>query len=136
MGIRKTLITKLAFLYVVLFGTIILPKEIEARLENAETVFKCSTPPLEIEIFQYSEEAETGIAVIKKGEDVKKITYASWDRKGSGVCRYSIWTFDYEGKMSIKGQGCYGEILPPKNSVGEIILHEPEENSRWFFCYD
>ena len=136
MGIRKTLIAKLAFSYVVLFGTIILPKEIEAHLENAETVFKCSTPPLEIEIFQYSEEAETAIAVIKKGEDVKKITCKPWDRKGSGVCRYSIWTFDYEGKMSIKGQGCYGEILPPKNSVGEIILHEPEENSRWFFCYD
>tara|TARA_Y100001933_G_C18883913_1_gene515266 strand:+ start:66 stop:476 length:411 start_codon:yes stop_codon:yes gene_type:complete len=136
MEIKKTLITFLTFFNVALFGTILLPQEIEGRLENANSVFKCSTLPLEIEIFQYGEEAETAIAVIKKGGDVKKITYASWDREGSGVCRYSIWSFDYQGKMSIKGQGCYGEILPPKNSVGEIILHEPEENSRWFFCYD
>ena len=54
----------------------------------------------------------------------------------AGVCRYDIWTLDYKGKMSVKDQGCYGEILPPDNSVGELIIHEPDDYSQWFFCYE
>ena len=57
------------------------------------------------------------------------------DYEGSGVCRYAIWRFNYRGKMSIKTHGCYGEVEVPEESVGQIIIDEPDDYSKSFFCY-
>ena len=107
------------------------------EFDNAELVFSCSVPPLKIEIYKPEGNDPADIAAISIGEDYSE-SYATalWEVEGTGVCRYNIWTFDYKGKMSIKDQGCYGEILPPDNSVGELIIHEPDDHSQWFFCYE
>ena len=107
------------------------------KLDNAELLFSCSVPPLKIEIYKPKGNDPADIAAILIGEDYSESYLpALWEVEGTGVCRYNIWTFDYKGKMSVKGQGCYGEILPPDNSVGELIIHEPDDYSQWFFCYE
>ena len=106
------------------------------KLDNAELVFICSVPPLKIEIFRPDGNELSDIAAISVGEDYSEgYAPAVSEVEGTGVCRYNIWTFDYKGKMSVKNQGCYGEILPPDNSVGELIIHEPDDYSQMFFCY-
>jgi len=107
------------------------------EFDNAELVFSCSVPPLKIEIYKPEGNDPEDIAAILIGEDYSESYLpALWEVEGTGVCRYNIWTFDYKGKMSVKDQGCYGEILPPDNSVGELIIHEPDDYSQWFFCYE
>ena len=107
------------------------------EFDNAELVFSCSVPPLKIEIYKPEGNDPADIAAILIGEDYSESYLpALWEVEGTGVCRYNIWTFDYKGKMSVKDQGCYGEILPPDNSVGELIIHEPDDYSQWFFCYE
>ena len=107
------------------------------NLDNAELLFSCSVPPLKIEIFRPDGNESSDIAAISVGEDYSE-SYAPavLEVEGTGVCRYNIWTFDYKGKMSVKDQGCYGEILPPDNSVGELYIYGPDDRSHWFFCYE
>lgn len=57
------------------------------------------------------------------------------DYDGSGVCGYAIWRFNYKSKMSIKTHGCYGEVEVPEASVGQIIIDEPDDYNKSFFCY-
>ena len=107
------------------------------EFDNAELVFSCSVPPLKIEIYKPEGNDPADIVAILIGEDYSaSYLPALREVEGTGVCRYNIWTFDYKGKMSVKDQGCYGEILPPDNSVGELIIHEPDDYSQWFFCYE
>ena len=107
------------------------------KLDNAELLFRCSVPPLKIEIYKLQGNETADIAAISLGEDyLDSYAPAVWEVEGTGVCRYNIWTFDYKGKMSVKDQGCYGEVLPPDNSVGELNIHEPNDYSQWFFCYE
>ena len=76
----------------------------------------------------FKQEQDTAIAVVKIGDEYKtSYAQASWETEGSGVCRYDIWTFDFDGKISVKTPGCYGEILPPKDweVKGELLLHDP-----------
>ena len=107
------------------------------KLDNAELIFSCSVPPLKIEIYKPEGNDPADIAAILIGEDYSESYLpALWEVEGTGACRYNIWTFDYKGKMSVKDQGCYGEILPPDNSVGELIINESDDHSQWFFCYE
>ena len=107
------------------------------KLDNAELIFSCSVPPLKIEIYKPQGNETADIAAISLGEDYSdSYAPAVWEVEGTGVCRYNIWTFDYKGKMSVKDQGCYGEILPPDSSVGELYIYGPDDRSQWFFCYE
>ena len=107
------------------------------KLDNAELIFSCSVPPLKIEIYKPQGNETADIAAISVGEDYSE-SYkpAVLEVEGTGACRYNIWTFDYKGKMSVKDQGCYGEILPPDNSVGELYIYQSDDRSQWFFCYE
>ena len=107
------------------------------KLDSAELLFSCTVPPLKIKIYNPEDDNSADIAAILLGEDYSE-SYAPavWEVEGTGVCRYNIWTFDYKGKMSVKDQGCYGEILPPDHSVGELIIHGSDDHSQWFFCYE
>ena len=110
-------------------------QDFEEKLLDSTSIFSCSVPPLYVEMFKPKEEQDTAIAVVKIGDDYKtSYAQASWETEGSGVCRYDIWTFDFDGKVSVKTPGCYGEIHPPKDweVKGELLLHEPWH--RWFFC--
>ena len=124
---------------IIFFAVILAPfsfaEDFEEILTDSTSIFSCSVPPLNVEIFKYKEEQDTAIAVVKLGEDYKtRYANASWETRGSGVCRHNIFTFDFDGKVSVKTPGCYGEILPPENweVKGELLLHEPWH--RWFFC--
>ena len=127
----------ISFIVVTLFTTLWSQYALANSLDNAELLFSCSVPPLKIEIYKPEGNDPADIAAILIGEDYSESYLpALWEVEGTGVCRYNIWTFDYKGKMSVKDQGCYGEILPPDNSVGELIIHEPDDYSQWFFCYE
>ena len=124
---------------IISFAVILAPfsfaEDLEEMLSESTSIFSCSVQPLNVEIFKYKEEQDTAIAVVKLGEDYKaSVVKALWEIRGSGVCRHSIWTFDFDGKMSVKTPGCYGEILPPEDweVKGELLLHDPWH--RWFFC--
>ena len=132
--------TKLFLLFVsamAITSTTSFPESYKDKLDNAELIFSCSVPPLKIEIYKPQGNETADIAAILLGEDYSE-SYkpAILEVEGTGVCRYNIWTFDYRGKMSVKDQGCYGEILPPDNSVGELFIHGPDDHSQWFFCYE
>lgn len=95
--------------------------------------FSCSLPPFEFTVI----EGINWVDRVEIREGTTRFTSLEVERDydGSGVCRYAIWRFNYRGNMSIKTHGCYGEVEVPKNSVGQIIIDEPDDYSKWFFCY-
>ncbi len=120
-----------------LFTTVCSQYALANILDSTKLIFSCSVPPLKIEIYKPEGNNSEDIAAISLGNDyLDSYIPTFWEVEGTGVCRYNIWTFDYKGRMSVKDQGCYGEILPPDNSVGEVIIHEPDDNNQWFFCYE
>jgi len=95
--------------------------------------FSCSLPPFEFTVI----EGTNWVDRIEIREGTTRFTSLEVERDydGSGVCRYAIWRFNYKGKMSIKTHGCYGEVEVPEASVGQIIIDEPDDYSKSFFCY-
>ena len=96
-------------------------------------LFSCSLPPFEFTVI----EGKNWVDRIEIRQGTTKFTSIDVERDydGSGVCMYAIWRFNYRGKMSIKTHGCYGEVQVPENSVGQIIIDEPDDYSKSFFCY-
>ena len=95
--------------------------------------FSCSLPPFEFTVIEGTNWIDR--VEIREGTTRFISLNVERDYEGSGVCRYAIWRFDYRGKMSIKTHGCYGEVEVPENSVGQIIIDEPDDYSKSFFCY-
>ena len=107
---------------IISFAVILAPfsfaEDLEEMLSESTSIFSSLFNLLNVEIFKYKEEQDTAIAVVKLGEDYKAsiVKGFKWEIRGSGVCRHSIWTFDFDGKMSVKHQGKrYGEIFPPED---------------------
>ena len=71
---------------------------------------------------------------IRRGTYSEEYAGATSTTEGSGLCRKAIWSFDYNGPMSISTLGCYGEVISPENAVGEITLVKEKHGPR-FFCY-
>ena len=72
--------------------------------------------------------------VIKQGTYSEEYADTTLTTEGSGVCRKAIWSFDHNGPMSISTLGCYGELVPPEDAVGQITLILGD-NSFGFYCY-
>lgn len=100
---------------------------------KTHSFFACSLPPFNFTVIEGKDRTDQ----IEISEGTTSFTSLDVERdyEGSGVCRYAIWRFEYNGKMSIKTHGCYGEVDVPEGSLGQVIIDEPEEQSKSFFCY-
>ena len=64
----------------------------------------------------------------------EQFTTAHLDVQGSGSCRYRMWTFEYYGApITVKELGCYGEVHPPKDAIGEVEFSNNYAHS--VYCY-
>ena len=72
---------------------------------------------------------------IKQGSYSEHYGKATSTTEGSGVCRYTIWSFELNGPMSVSTLGCDGEVLPPEGAVGEVWFGSRKEGARLAFCY-
>ena len=98
-----------------------------------ELSYSCSVPPLAFKFYQMGDGNLYDIEVIR-GTAVELFSAVEADIQGSGVCRHSIWLFDYDGPITVKELGCYGEVLPPEDAVGEVAFGASFKHS--LFCYD
>ena len=96
--------------------------------------YTCSLTPLTFNFYQQSDLFTYDIEV-KRGDFVDLTTSAEVNIQGSGPCRHRIWSFDYHGPITIRELGCYGEIYPPKNAVGEISFDREVDYKRGVFFY-
>jgi len=101
------------------------------RLTN---LFECNLPPYNFDVLRKGDQDDKDWVVIKQGTYSHEYAKATFMTDGSGVCRKAIWSFDHKGPMSISTLGCYGEVIPPENAVGEITLVKEKHGLR-FFCY-
>ena len=97
-----------------------------------ELSYSCSLPPLAFKFYQMGDGNLYDIEVIR-GTAVDLFSAVEADMQGSGVCRHSIWLFDYDGPITVKELGCYGEIQPPEDAVGEVVFGDSFKHS--LFCY-
>lgn len=107
---------------------------IKEIVENQDPVLSCSLLPLSFYFYEDNDEQIHYVKIIR-GEFVDLITSARFDVEGSGPCRHRIWSFDYNGPITIRELGCYGEIHPPKDAVGEISFDSKVDYKRSVFCY-
>jgi hypothetical protein len=104
-----------------------------ANASNEELLFECSLPPLKLGV--YAEEgggyySDKQVKIEKYGDIEFVKTYM--DYQGSGDCRYSIWSFEFnESSYSVESMGCnHPSIKVPENAKGMIRVHDQE-----FWCY-
>lgn len=97
-----------------------------------ELSYSCSLPPLAFKFYKMDDGNLYDIEVIR-GTAVDLFSAVEADIQGSGVCRHSIWLFDYDGPITVKELGCYGEIQPPEDAVGEVVFGDSFKHS--LFCY-
>lgn len=99
-----------------------------------EATYSCSLPPLTFKFYQLSDHYTYDIEVIR-GDSVETTTQTMVDVQGSGPCRHGIWRFDYLGPITVRQLGCYGELIPPDNAVGEISFDSESDFKRTVYCY-
>ena len=97
-----------------------------------ELSYSCSLPPLAFKFYQMDGGNLYDIEIIR-GTSVDLYNTAEADTQGSGVCRHRVWSFDYDGPITVKELGCYGEVLPPEDAVGEVAFGASFKHS--LFCY-
>ena len=97
-----------------------------------ELSYSCSLPPLAFKFYQMGDGNLYDIEVIR-GTAVDLFSAVEADLQGSGVCRQRVWSFDYDGPITVKDLGCYGEIQPPEDAVGEVVFGDSFKHS--LFCY-
>ena len=97
-----------------------------------ELSYSCSVPPLTLKFYKMDDGNLYDIEVIR-GTAVELFSAAEADIQGSGVCRHLVWSFDYDGPITVKELGCYGEIQPPEDAVGEVVFGDSFKHS--LFCY-
>ena len=97
-----------------------------------ELSYSCSVPPLAFKFYKMDDGNLYDIEVIR-GTAVELFSAVEADIQGSGVCRHLVWSFDYDGPITVKELGCYGEIQPPEDAVGEVVFGDSFKHS--LFCY-
>ena len=97
-----------------------------------ELSYSCSLPPLAFKFYEMGDGNPYDIEVIR-GTAVDLFSAVEADLQGSGVCRHRVWSFDYDGPITVKDLGCYGEIQPPEDAVGEVMFGDSFKHS--LFCY-
>ena len=97
-----------------------------------ELSYSCSLSPLAFKFYQMGEGNLYDMEVIR-GTGVDLVSAVEADLQGSGVCRHRVWSFDYDGPITVKDLGCYGEIQPPEGAVGEVVFGDSFKHS--LFCY-
>ena len=113
-----------ALVLLLCFQTVPLQAE---SLEPSELVCKVSDKSFTI----YKENNATNkfFAIIRTKNDREVVVDAFHRAEGSGVCKYNIWDFEYQGLSIVLDQysintGCWGEELPPE--VGTLKIGGPE----------
>ena len=97
-----------------------------------ELSYSCSLPPLAFKFYQMGDGNLYDMEVIR-GTAVDLVSAVEADLQGSGVCRHRVWSFDYDGPITVKDLGCYGEIQPSEDAVGEVVFGDSFKHS--LFCY-
>ena len=97
-----------------------------------ELSYSCSLPPLAFKFYKMGDGNLYDMEVIR-GTAVDLFSAVEADLQGSGVCRHRVWSFDYDGPITVKDLGCYGEIQPPEDAVGEVVFGDSFKHS--LFCY-
>jgi hypothetical protein len=97
-----------------------------------ELSYSCSLPPLAFKFYKMGDGNLYDMEVIR-GTAVDLFSAVEADLQGSGVCRHRVWSFDYDGPITVQELGCYGEIQPPKDAVGEVVFGDSFKHS--LFCY-
>ena len=97
-----------------------------------ELSYSCSLPPLAFKFYKMGDGNLYDMEVII-GTAVDLLSAVEADLQGSGVCRHRVWSFDYDGPITVKDLGCYGEIQPPEDAVGEVVFGYSFKHS--LFCY-
>jgi hypothetical protein len=97
-----------------------------------ELSYSCSLPPLAFKFYQMGEGNLYDMEVIR-GTGVDLVSAVEADLQGSGVCRHRVWSFDYDGPITVQELGCYGEIKTPEDAVGEVVFGDSFKHS--LFCY-
>ena len=97
-----------------------------------ELSYSCSLPPLAFKFYKMGDGNLYDIEVIR-GTAVDLFSAVEADLQGSGVCRHRVWSFDYDGPITVKDLGCYGEIQPPEDAVGEVVFGDSFKHR--LFCY-
>jgi len=57
--------------------------------------------------------------------------------EGSDICAYPVWTFK-NGQTTYRAQGalgCYGEIEPPKDATGRLVVTVPGKPDEEAWCF-
>ena len=65
-----------------------------------ELSYSCSLPPLAFKFYQMGDGNLYDIEVIR-GTAVDLASVVEADLQGSGVCRHRIWSFDYDGPITV-----------------------------------
>ena len=97
-----------------------------------ELSYSCSLPPLAFKFYKTGDGNLYDMEVIR-GTAVDLFSAVEADLQGSGVCRHRVWSFDYDGPITVQELGCYGEIQPPEDAVGEVVFGDSFKHR--LFCY-
>lgn len=104
-----------------------------ANPDNEEPLFECSLPPLHLGVYvdEKHEHYTTEKVRIEKNGEVQ-FSKSLEDYQGSGNCRYSIWSFEFnEAVYSVETIGCnHPSVVVPENAKGIIRVHDQD-----FWCY-
>ena len=96
-------------------------------LEQSELV--CKVSDKSFTIYEENNATNKFFAIIRGENDRDVLVDAIQRTKGSGVCKYNVWDFEYQGVSIVLDQysiktGCWGERLPPE--VGTLRIGGPE----------
>ena len=106
------------------------------KIASLQPIFECTLPPEKFSVFMLGENYYEDAAVLIERFNERKVVRADyWDSEGSGVCRYPIWKFKYQGETTLSGLGCYGETEPPENANGELSIEGSNGVRRSYYCY-
>jgi hypothetical protein len=97
-----------------------------------ELSYSCSLPPLAFKFYKMGDGNLYDMEVIR-GTAVDLFSAVEADLQGSGECRHLVWSFDYDGPITVQELGCYGEIQPPEDAVSEVVFGDSFKHS--LFCY-
>jgi hypothetical protein len=100
-----------------------------------EQIFSCSLPPTTFTVFRPTASTASDIVVVQRANFSPRFFNASFNSEGTGICRYSTWMFQHETFSGLRTLGCYGEIIPPEGSAGEVIFGSRAGLGNTAFCY-